>query len=478
MKHQFKIATLIRHTKSLPTVTSMDRTSMKFGPPSPIDAVAHRTISNLRRLFPNSPPPSPSPSTRSSLSTSKKSRNLSSISTFTPSLCSLSASSTSISTCDSNSFQSPCAWAMAILNMLLLPSAAHARSAHPNQQSAMDSIMQKLLPAEDDFDEEESLKSKMRKTIHKAADRIIAIGDVHGDLEAMRIALLNARVIDEEDNWIGGKSVLVQVGDQLDRGNKERDIYKLLFKLQDIAPSSGGSVHILLGNHELMNARLDFRYVTSGGFADFKSDKNLKFDNSNRKNRINSNDMKMIRNLPPTMQPRAKAIVAGGQLAHELSTRTKLTVVVGDTLFVHGGLSPKHLLSSSSSSKSIKERLEEMNMETMKFLKGEGEYPDILQGGHSPVWMRDYSRPGIHRNSKECKMLDETLNMVGVKRMVVGHTPQSDGINAACGGKVWRIDTGMAKAYGGVPEAIEISKRGNVKILTPTGTVQGSARLK
>jgi hypothetical protein len=46
--------------------------------------------------------------------------------------------------------------------------------------------------------------------------RIVAFGDVHGDLEATRSALRLARAIDEEDRWIGGELIVVQTGDQLD----------------------------------------------------------------------------------------------------------------------------------------------------------------------------------------------------------------------------------------------------------------------
>ena len=31
--------------------------------------------------------------------------------------------------------------------------------------------------------------------------------------------------------------------------------------------------------------------------------------------------------------------------------------------------------------------------------------------------------------------------------MVVGHTPQ-DRINSVCNNKIWRVDTGMSKAFG------------------------------
>jgi hypothetical protein len=60
--------------------------------------------------------------------------------------------------------------------------------------------------------------------------------------------------------------------------------------------------------------------------------------------------------------------------------------------------------------------------------------------------------------------------------MVVGHTPQPV-INGACRGRVWRVDTGMSAAYGGVTEVLEITKTHGVKVLTDRGEVKASHRL-
>lgn len=43
------------------------------------------------------------------------------------------------------------------------------------------------------------------------AQRLIAIGDLHGDLAKARAALQVAEVIDENDHWVGGETVVVQV---------------------------------------------------------------------------------------------------------------------------------------------------------------------------------------------------------------------------------------------------------------------------
>src|SRR5690606_1106229 len=48
------------------------------------------------------------------------------------------------------------------------------------------------------------------KTRYAAAERVVAIGDVHGDLAATRAALKLAGLIDDRDVWTGGHTVLVQ----------------------------------------------------------------------------------------------------------------------------------------------------------------------------------------------------------------------------------------------------------------------------
>jgi hypothetical protein len=60
--------------------------------------------------------------------------------------------------------------------------------------------------------------------------------------------------------------------------------------------------------------------------------------------------------------------------------------------------------------------------------------------------------------------------MLGVARMVVGHTVQPRA-NAACDDQVWRIDVGMSSYYG-VPMGIEIVD-GEVTVLERRGGTPG-----
>lgn len=373
--------------------------------------------------------------------------------------------SQSLCTLPSQCEDNQCNWFASMLQNLVPP--ANARSQSINSLDAYMSDLNKADP---------QAISTMR---HPAVERIVAIGDIHGDVHAMRHALQNAGVLGEGDEWTGGKTVLVQVGDQLDRGNREREIYKLLFKLQDTAPEHGGAVHLLLGNHEIMNTRLDFRYVTERGFQDFDRDGGVtKTFGVKKRAQIPSHFSREIRALPSSMRARARALVSGGSLAMELAERAKVAVIVGDNVFVHAGLKPVHVMYGGHDPQFPDRGLKSLNADVKAFLLGKAKLPSVLRGGKGPTWMREYSRPGLHKGSEECRMLSDTLKMLKAKRMIVGHTIQQIGINSACGGRVWRIDTGMSSYYGGEPEAIEISRRGAVKIHTGEGVVQGSARYR
>src|SRR6266487_2426734 len=49
------------------------------------------------------------------------------------------------------------------------------------------------------------------------SSRVVAIGDIHGDLDAFVGILQRTGLIDPSKRWSGGKAILVQTGDFLDR---------------------------------------------------------------------------------------------------------------------------------------------------------------------------------------------------------------------------------------------------------------------
>lgn len=275
----------------------------------------------------------------------------------------------------------------------------------------------------------EPIASQPAATFLPPVARLIAIGDVHGDIQALREALSVAQVIDDQDHWTGGTTVVVQVGDQLDRGEDERDILHWLETLAGEAREAGGAVYPLLGNHETMNVELDLRYVTEGGFASF-ADVPWAVDDP------------LYASYEEAERGRVAAFRPGGPYAKLLASHF-ITVMVGDTVFVHGGLVPAHAAYG----------LEAINSETSAWMIGDGPEPGVLSGSDSPVWSRHYSNAP---DANDCLLLFETLEALDAQRMVVAHTVQSGGITDACNGKVWRVDVGLADYYGGPTQVLLI----------------------
>jgi hypothetical protein len=273
-----------------------------------------------------------------------------------------------------------------------------------------------------------------------AAGRIVAIGDLHGDLNATRQALRLAGAIDASDQWIGGDLVVVQTGDQLDRGDNEQEILDLFERLASQAAKTGGAVYSLNGNHELMNAVFDFRYVTTGGYADFADAAG--YDGADPD----------LAGYPDSTRARVAAFRPGGTYARNLAQRN-IVLIIGDNVFVHGGILPGH----------VEYGFDRANAEVQAWLRGEGPRPDAVLARGSLVWARDYSD---EPDAADCATLQQVLESLPAKRMVVGHTIQEAGIRPLCGGRVWCIDTGMAACYGGQVEVLEIIGD-SLRVLTP-----------
>jgi len=200
--------------------------------------------------------------------------------------------------------------------------------------------------------------------------------------------------------------------------------------LQDEAKAAGGMLHILNGNHELMNARPDLRYVTEGGFTDFQDAVVIAEEDS------------LLLAFEPAQRARVAAFRPGGPFARLLAERP-VVLVIDDNVFVHGGVLPMHLDYG----------IDRLNREVSDWLLGKGEPPDFIHTSESPTWTRNYSD---EVEADDCLQLAEVLERLGATRMIVGHTVQEDGITPLCEDKVWCIDSGMSEYYGSRIEVLEI----------------------
>lgn len=274
----------------------------------------------------------------------------------------------------------------------------------------------------------------------QGVERIVAVGDVHGDVGALRDVLKLAGLIDARGHWTGGKAHLVQTGDIPDRGEQTREAYELLMRLEVEARKAGGRVHALLGNHEVMNLKGDLRYVTPGELASFA-------DQS-----------------PEPDAPGARPGMRGHQAAHGPEgrygrwLRTHAAVVrINDTLFLHGGLAPD--LPETT--------LEGINRWVLQDVTP-GQPPGGASARNGPLWFRGYAQD---EEAKWEAGLTKVLGQLGAKRMVMGHTTTQDGrIRLRFGGRAVFIDTGLSTGYGHHLAALEL--RGErLTALYPEGRV-------
>jgi len=311
--------------------------------------------------------------------------------------------------------------------------------------------------------------------------RIIAIGDLHGDYGAWRQIAGAADLMDPRGHWAGGSTVLVQVGDVVDRGPRSLDIIHDLMRLQREAPRVGGRVVALVGNHEAMNMTRDLRYVSAGDYAAFVTPNSERlraevYDAS--RERIAAAYHKQNPKLDGEAIRRAwLAAVPLGQIEHERAwapdgeighwvMANPAVIVLDGALFVHGGISAAYARLS----------LATINQRVAEALGRQDESPDaIINDPSGPLWYRGLTaKAGQGAQASEDDELagkstllkspnpsaedelDLVLKAYGARRMVIGHTPILSGIATLYGGKLIRIDTGISAFYGGKLTYLEI----------------------
>jgi hypothetical protein len=326
--------------------------------------------------------------------------------------------------------------------------------------------------------------------------RLVCVGDVHGDAEALRRSLEIAGIC-KDDSWIGNDTILVQCGDVLDRGSEELACFSLLAKLSQQAVQEGGKVICLYGNHEALNAMGLFQYATTD--SEYEEVVGPVVDDA-----LNTREWRTqyVGNQPA----RWASYEPNGLLSKSLMANLKVAVQVGRTVCVHAGLTKKQL-KDYGGIEGMNQQAKEWITSQMSDVKynNQGTYSNKLQpwveaearqttyintapvflgggiGSISPVWMRDYSSPNDQppKNPKAQSMIDAALKELECDRMVMGHTIQRQ-INCALDGKAWRIDVGMSRGVvAGTPEVLEVMVVDGdevVSVLTSDGEIPGDDR--
>lgn len=310
--------------------------------------------------------------------------------------------------------------------------------------------------------------------------RIIAIGDIHGDLDlainCLIVANLIKRVYEKDDSglivdlqykdekikrmykWIGEKTIAVQVGDQVDRcrpfehechvpeatvDDEASDVTIMFFyhELHVVALTVGCALYSLLGNHELLNVLGNMRYVSYKGLKEFPTKANniakgrinaFKIDS---KNKIHNNESSM---------------------AEFLACSRLTSIIVDKYLFIHAGIMDK-LIKYMEKKKGDNVVLTINNLIKEWLLDNNGVDDKILitkllsVNFLSPFWPRVFGtlKKNLDKESDECvKYVRPVLELLNLKGIIVGHTPQlKHNINSTCSSTVWRVDVAGSQAF-------------------------------
>lgn len=260
--------------------------------------------------------------------------------------------------------------------------------------------------------------------------RVIAIGDLNGDDDALAMLLRSLGITDRRGNWTATGVHVVQMGDVVNRGGKSRAALERLKRLQREAPRKQSRLTILLGNHEAMTVLGNEAWVTADEYLEFATDdERVEFELA----RARKTHQLLVANSgagrtgpiigqlraweeahAPGRRRFAHAFSAAGELGAWIRT-FPVAVRIGAVLFVHGGLRPRF----------AKMGLKGLNAAVADaWAKGPRTQLDLDVNGpllaeDGPLWERTFALSDERRIDAD---LSEALDLVSAKMMVVGHT--------------------------------------------------------
>ncbi|WP_026706622.1 metallophosphoesterase [Flavobacterium soli] len=254
-------------------------------------------------------------------------------------------------------------------------------------------------------------KIEAPKSTYNDTAKIIAISDIESGFKAFRDFLIANKVIDKKLNWTFGNGHLVLLGDFVDRDFSTTQVLWLIYKLEQDAKQKGGTVHYILGNHELKNMQGNF-------------------ENTSPKYYHVSSILK---------KQQTDLYGAHSFLGKWMSSKNSIEKING-TLFAHGGIHPdlaKHETNLDEINQIIRNNYykpyypnPQRNLEQL-----------IISSYKGIAWYRGYFKDDLAQ-----KEIEQGLNKFNAKSIVVGHTLQSE-VNTQYNGKVIGIDVKHPKDY-------------------------------
>lgn len=249
------------------------------------------------------------------------------------------------------------------------------------------------------------------KSTYNDNQKIIAISDIESNFKTFRDFLVHNKVIDKQLNWIFGNGHLVLLGDFVDRGFSTTQVLWFIYKLEQDAKRKGGTVHFILGNHEVKNLQGNFE----------------------------STSPKYVHVSAILGKQQTELYSQHSFLGQWITTKNTIELING-ILFTHGGIHPG--IAQYDLTLDEVNQIVRANYYMPYYPKKERTIEQLLISSHRGIaWYRGYFREDLTQEE-----VARGLKMFGAKMIVVGHTLQSR-IKKYYNGKVIGIDVKHPKDY-------------------------------
>lgn len=294
------------------------------------------------------------------------------------------------------------------------------------------------------------LKDEISWEVKPEPDRIVAIGDIHGDLAGLACILRERGLISKKGRWRGEATQLVLNGDLVGGGNA-RVLLHFVLRLKEEAAAEGGRIDALLGNHDVRV--FSKRYQKRLGKTLFQK-------------------------LPVTgaWGESPKAAFEGDTAFAKFLRERNALLRIGPNFFAHGGLNawafrhhPRRINATIRAWIRFWQGVDvEPDSRTKWVALGPNVGLDIESGG--PLWTTSFKTKKIgedqepRENSLDSQELSKLLKKYKARRLILGHapTPSSEIVlfHPYYGDRVVMIDTRISDPKRGRLSCLEITSDG------------------
>lgn len=260
--------------------------------------------------------------------------------------------------------------------------------------------------------------------------------DVHGVRSGLLAALIVAGLCDRAENWKAPPgTLLIGLGDYIDRGADSLGVLELLWRLEEQAPQSSGRVVLLRGNHEqlLLSAAAGRSEAWHVWLSDYAGGESFIRSIGADPDQVRSGRARDLRLALDNVAP---------ELCRRVDAMPEWAMWGRHTFLAHAGL-PPHA------------------------------DPDLLEAGAKHLWQV----PHYERVDDPTWSLDgpgfQKARRVGVERIVYGHVTQPGRVKVDQGGRTLGLDTNAA-AISLLADGVDSGAAVTLARLPPHGSLAAS----